>query len=143
MRIWTLHPTYLDTKGLVAVWREALLAQAVLSGATTGYHQHPQLTRFKQMPDPVGAIATYLQSIYEEASKRGYTFNREKITARRSAERIPTAHGQLLYEWEHLKAKLRSRAPEKYREVTVVREPAPHPLFTIVAGPVEPWEILR
>jgi hypothetical protein len=27
MRIWTVHPRYLDPKGLVAAWREALLAQ--------------------------------------------------------------------------------------------------------------------
>lgn len=32
MRLWTLHPKYLDTKGLVALWREALLAQKVLQG---------------------------------------------------------------------------------------------------------------
>ncbi|HKX52383.1 MAG TPA: pyrimidine dimer DNA glycosylase/endonuclease V [Nitrosospira sp.] len=37
MRLWTLHPRYLDTKGLVAAWREALLAQKVLSGLTSGY----------------------------------------------------------------------------------------------------------
>ena len=27
MRLWTLHPKYLDAAGLVALWREALLAQ--------------------------------------------------------------------------------------------------------------------
>lgn len=37
MRIWSLHPSYLDAKGLVALWRETLLAQKVLLGATVGY----------------------------------------------------------------------------------------------------------
>jgi hypothetical protein len=143
MRIWTLHPSYLDAKGLVAVWREALLAQRVLSGATTGYRRHPQLTRFKQVADPMGAIATYLYHIYEEAGNRGYTFDRQKIASPHSAEPIPTTHGQLLYEWEHLKAKLHSRAPEKYQSIAAVQEPTPHPLFTIIAGPVEAWEITR
>lgn len=143
MRIWTLHPTYLDAKGLVAVWREALLAQCVLSSTTTGYRQHPQLTRFKQMSDPSAAIATYLLAIYEEACIRGYAFNRAKIATPQSKVRILTTHGQLLYEWEHLKMKLRSRAPDKYRELAAVQEPTPHPLFTIIAGPVETWEVQR
>jgi hypothetical protein len=37
---------YLDGRGLVALWREALLAQAVLRGRTRGY-RHPQLARFR------------------------------------------------------------------------------------------------
>ena len=36
MRLWSLHPRYLDAKGLVALWREGLLAQAVLKGQTKG-----------------------------------------------------------------------------------------------------------
>ncbi|MGP9584395.1 pyrimidine dimer DNA glycosylase/endonuclease V, partial [Micrococcaceae sp. AOP34-BR2-30] len=30
MRLWSLHPEVLDRQGLIAGWREALLAQAVL-----------------------------------------------------------------------------------------------------------------
>lgn len=30
MRLWSLHPSYLDRAGLLAVWREGLLAQSVL-----------------------------------------------------------------------------------------------------------------
>jgi len=30
MRLWTIHPKYLDRQGLLALWREALLAQKVL-----------------------------------------------------------------------------------------------------------------
>ncbi|WP_343214776.1 pyrimidine dimer DNA glycosylase/endonuclease V, partial [Dokdonella sp.] len=40
MRLWSLHPRYLDPQGLVALWREALLAKAVLRGETRGYTQH-------------------------------------------------------------------------------------------------------
>jgi hypothetical protein len=47
MRIWSIHPKYLDIKGLVALWREALLAKHVLEGRTKGYRNHPQLDRFK------------------------------------------------------------------------------------------------
>jgi len=37
MRLWTIHPKYLDAKGLVALWRETLLAKHVLEGKTPGY----------------------------------------------------------------------------------------------------------
>ncbi len=48
MRLWSLHPKYLDRQGLLAVWREGLLAQKVLQGKTKGYKNHPQLKRFQQ-----------------------------------------------------------------------------------------------
>lgn len=32
MRLWSLHPSYLDAVGLVALWREGLLARKVLQG---------------------------------------------------------------------------------------------------------------
>jgi hypothetical protein len=79
MRIWSLHPQYLDTKGLVALWRETLLAKNVLAGNTKGYKNHPQLKRFKNTDNPLHAINQYLSIIYQEASSRGYTFTREKI----------------------------------------------------------------
>jgi hypothetical protein len=143
MRIWSLHPSYLDAKGLVALWREALLAQRVISGNTSGYRLHPQLTRFKQQADPMGAIASYLYEVYQEARLRGYAFQREKIASQVRPVRIPTTQGQLLYEWQHLKKKLELRAPEKYRELAAVQEPRPHPLFIITAGPVEGWEVVQ
>jgi len=47
MRLWSLHPAYLDARGLGALWREGLLAQAVLRGKTRGYRSHPQLERWR------------------------------------------------------------------------------------------------
>jgi len=60
MRIWSLHPKYLDTKGLVELWRETLLAKHVLEGKTKGYKNHPQLNRFKIYSKPLEAINFYL-----------------------------------------------------------------------------------
>ncbi|HKP71977.1 MAG TPA: pyrimidine dimer DNA glycosylase/endonuclease V [Pyrinomonadaceae bacterium] len=141
MRLWTVHPKYLDTKGLLAAWREGLLAQKVLQGATKGYRNHPQLTRFKSSPDPVGAIAAYLRGVYEEASGRGYKFGADKISPAEFGGELPCTRGQLLYEWNHLKEKLRTRDVKKYGEVCGVAEPEAHPLFEIVEGEVEAWEI--
>lgn len=142
MRIWSIHPAYLDTRGLLAVWRETLLAQKVLKGLTRGYKNHPQLKRFKAQTDPVGAIASYLKAIHGEALRRGYNFSRDKIEPRDFNEQITCTRGQLLYEWNHLKGKLKNRDAGKYRELQAVTEPSPHPLFKIVEGEVEDWEVI-
>ena len=71
MRLWTLHPKYLDPKGLVALWREALLARAVLRGETSGYTRHPQLERFRSHEKPLFALDAYLAVVFDEAVSRG------------------------------------------------------------------------
>ena len=141
MRLWSLHPRYLDSKGLVAVWREALLAQKVLQGKTRGYRNHPQLTRFRQQPDPVAAVADYLRALLAEAVKRGYRFDGAKIVRRRAGRRIRVTSGQLAFEWQHLKSKLRARDTAMYRQLIQAGAPEPHPSFSIVAGGVEAWEV--
>ena len=140
MRLWTLHPRYLDPKGLVAAWREALLAQKVLAGATKGYRHHPQLARFQAQADPRAAIASFLAGIAAEAQSRGYDFDSTKISSGRFTGQIAETSGQLLHEWEHLKAKLRARTPQVSRQFRGVTRPEPHPLFRIVPGEVRGWE---
>lgn len=140
MRLWTVHPKYLDTKGLLAAWREGLLAQKVMQGRTKGYRNHPQLNRFKSSPNPIGAIAVYLRGIYNEAITRGYKFSGDKIDSTDFNDRIPCTRGQLLYEWNHLKRKLVSRDIKKYGEIETIEEPESHIIFEIVEGDVEDWE---
>lgn len=140
MRLWTVHPRYLDPKGLVAAWREALLAQKVLAGETRGYRHHPQLVRFQAQADPTAAIASFLVGLADEAQRRGYRFDATKILGRRFSGRIAETDGQLLYEWEHLKAKLRVRAPELFRQLRRLAKPEAHPLFRIVRGGLREWE---
>jgi hypothetical protein len=140
MRLWTLHPKYLDARGLVALWREALLAQKVLHGATRGYKHHPQLRRFSGLANPPAALATYLAAVQEEAVRRGYKFYASKIGRRRIRWKMAETRGQLLYEWRHLKRKLKRRDAKRYRDLLPVKIPAPHPLFRIVPGKVRDWE---
>ena len=140
MRLWTLHPKYLDPQGLVALWREALLARAVLRGETKGYRNHPQLARFKSHASPRSAINAYLAAVHSEATRRGYSFDRRKIGPVRSRSRIRVNAGQLDYEWRHLLAKLRARSPSDHRRWRKLARPHHHPLFRIVPGPVEEWE---
>jgi hypothetical protein len=140
MRLWSLHPKYLDVRGLVALWREALLAQAVLRGQTTGYRHHPQLLRFEQAKPSVGAIAEYLRPVYRESVQRGYAFASDKIHASRHSGFIYVTRGQIEYEWQHLLRKLETRDPQWKAQLKHVKRPVAHPLFQIVQGEVESWE---
>jgi len=106
MRLWSINPCYLDSKGLVALWRESLLAQSCLlkgeytvcshckgesvnwiegtcpicmtrGKIKTPYYNHPQLIRWKQKP--IESLKNYLYCIYEEAKNRQYNFDVTKI----------------------------------------------------------------
>lgn len=140
MRLWTVHPKYLDAKGLVALWREALLAQKVLRGKTRGYRHHPQLVRFQETANPPAALATFLKSVYDEALKRGYNFDGRKVGRKKVAGQISETRGQLRYEWKHLKRKLKRRDPKRLRQVSSITIPEAHPLFKIISGKVRDWE---
>ncbi len=140
MRIWSVHPRFLDRQGLVACWRETLLAQAVLAGRTRGYTRHPQLVRFRMGDDPLGLVGAYLTGIADEATARGYRFDRTRILEGGApVPRLDVTVGQLAYEWAHLGAKLAGRSPDdavRWREAT----PEAHPIFTVSPGPVADWE---
>ncbi|HET9135115.1 MAG TPA: pyrimidine dimer DNA glycosylase/endonuclease V [Candidatus Kapabacteria bacterium] len=139
MRIWSLHPKYLDAKGLVALWREALLAKHVLEGKTKGYTNHPQLYRFKKLSKPVEAINRYLQEVCAEAIARGYNFDASKIgpTGR---SKIKVTSGQLEYETKHLLNKLKIRDPKKWEEFKKESIIDLHPIFILIDGEIEEWE---
>lgn len=144
MRLWSLHPKYLDARGLVALWREALLAQAVLQGKTHGYRHHPQLQRFREAPAPLGAISAYLRAVCDEGRRRGYRFDPNRIVPVDLPDyRLEITEGQMLYEWSHLRAKLAHRAPAWEASLASIAVPEPHPLFHIVPGPIAPWEIVK
>lgn len=148
MRLWSLHPRYLDRPGLTAAWREALLAQAVLAGRTRGYTRHPQLERFRDHTDPLLAIGAFLTGLQQEATDRGYRFDLTRVDQPADAGMpsadwagsVPVTSGQVGYEWEHLMTKLARRSPElgaRWADTTDVQV---HPLFLLVPGPVASWE---
>jgi len=139
MRLWSLHPRYLDTTGLLAVWREALLARKVLEGNTKGYKNHPQLIRFKASADPLSAINIFLKAIYEESCKRGFCFDKNKLQ-KASTVSIPVNSGQIAYEATHLKNKLLRRSPKYADSFKGICSPELNPVFYLVEGEVENWE---
>ncbi len=140
MRLWSLHPRYLDPKGLVALWREGLLARAVLRGETLGYRHHPQLLRFRAHATPRRAIDSYLASVLDDSVSRGYRFDRSRIGRFHAVAPITTTQGQLEHEWRHLLGKLQLRSPRLFECWHALATPGAHPLFEVVPGPVEAWE---
>lgn len=140
LRLWSISPKYLDRMGLVALWREGLLAQKVLLGQTRGYQFHPQLARFRASPDPVLAVGCYLEEIAREAQRRGYRFDGAKIAVTGTCPPIDVTSGQIAHEWEHLLKKLKVRAPDVHQKNREVIHPESHPLFSIVPGGLEDWE---
>ncbi|MDD5405036.1 MAG: pyrimidine dimer DNA glycosylase/endonuclease V [Sulfuricella sp.] len=140
MRLWTLHPRYLDRQGLLALWREGLLAQKVLLGLTRGYRHHPQLTRFRACDDPSAAISAYLREVHAEACRRDYRFDLGKIASSLPAAGIVATTGQLDFERRHLSRKLALRDPARLAELYASAALQAHPLFHITAGDVAPWE---
>jgi len=140
VRIWSFHPKYLDARGLVALWREGLLAQAVLRGETKGYAHHPQLLRFRGAASPVGCIAAYLRAVHKEATARGYCFEAKKISRVQSSGQLSVPHGQLEFEWHHLLKKLALRDPQRHAKLACLGHPTPHPLFRLIRGGVASWE---
>ena len=143
MRIWSIHPKYLDTKGLVAVWRETLLAKRVLEGKTKGYKNHPQLDRFKTAKSPIDAINQYLSEIYIESSNRNYNFDKQKVNWNFKRSKLTVTRGQLNYEVKHLLNKLETRDIKKYKELKTISTFENHSLFRVVEGNIEKWENLN
>ncbi|KAB1650560.1 pyrimidine dimer DNA glycosylase/endonuclease V [Pseudoclavibacter endophyticus] len=140
MRLWSLHPQHLDRAGLVAGWREALLAQAVLAGRTKGYRHHPQLVRFTATPKPLESIGAFLSGLRDEAELRGYQFDASRILEPAAeVAQIPVTQGQITFEWHHLGKKLMRRSPEDAHRWEH-SGPSPHPLFIVVSGEMERWE---
>jgi hypothetical protein len=142
MRIWSLHPKYLDAKGLVALWRESLLAKQVLEGKTKGYKNHPQLIRFKNSGNAVGSINQYLTSVYENSLERGYNFNKDKVNPDFIPTKLNVTDKQIKYEMKHLLMKLKARDPERFHKLSLETEIDANPLFRIIEGEIEGWEMI-
>jgi hypothetical protein len=141
MRLWSIHPKYLDTKGLVAVWRESLLARKVLEGKTKGYKHHPQLNRFIDSNNALETINQYLYEIYKESVIRKYNFDKTRIyISKDKIDRICVNSEQINYEFELLKSKLIKRDYKKYLELNSIDDIELNPIFYEIIGKIEKWE---
>jgi hypothetical protein len=146
MRLWSIHPKYLDKKGLVGLWRESLLAKKVLEGKTKGYKNHPQLIRFKESENKLLYLNHYLYEVYKEGKKRNYKFNFEKINKsllEKRIKKIPITNCQLKYEFNHLKNKLIRRDKKHHNKINLTKSIKSSNIFTIKKGKICHWEKIK
>ncbi|MEM2881950.1 MAG: pyrimidine dimer DNA glycosylase/endonuclease V [Candidatus Bathyarchaeia archaeon] len=145
MRLWSIHPKYLDAKGLISLWREGLLAKKILEGRARGYANHPQLIRFRTHEKPIILINAYLYQVFLEAKRRKYKFNPYKIEPIKLTERMTVTRGQLGFELSHLLKKLEKRDKKKFKELKnlTICDIEPNPIFKVINGGVEAWERSR
>ena len=145
MRLWTISFKYLDAKGLVALWREALLAKNVLAGLTKGYKNHPQLDRFYAHENAQAAINAYLAEVYAQACAREYKFDAAKVGEfdELNLAKIAVSRGQIEYEFAFLQEKLKSRDVKAYERNLSVKNIEIASIFKEVDGEIEPWEKVK
>jgi hypothetical protein len=139
MRIWTVHPRYLDVKGFVALWRETLLGMETLKKHVKCQHyipwyKHPQLAPFKAQSDPILYISNYLYLVLEESRRRNYNFDGSKLDAIPYCENLPLIKASrevLVHEWLVCLGRYRVRSPKWFEEVKDISplEVDPHPLY--------------
>lgn len=142
MRLWSIHPKYLDKAWLLACWREWLLAKKVLEWNTKWYKNHPQLLRFKETQNSILAINSFLSQIYLESKNRWYKFQIEKIEFNDFIWIIKVTEGQLRYEMSHLLKKLQLRDTvnfEKLKNTSIINS---NPVFEVIPWEIETWERL-
>ena len=145
MRLWSIHPKYMDTPGLNGLWKEALLAKRVLEGQTKGYKNHPQLNRFKAQDSPQDSIHEYLYWVHKESLNRGFKYNQDKFCRPdETPAKIQVTSGQVLYEFKWFMEKIEKRCPELHdklcKNIAFLEHIELHPMFELVAGDIEDWE---
>lgn len=151
MRLWSVHPRYLDRQGLLGLWREGLLAQKVLGAGPpydVPYGKHPQLDRFKLHKEPIVAISYYLKQVFLEADRRFYKFNKTLIVEPDGNPwtcKLWVPQGQIEYEFKHLMNKLKNRDPVLYKHNQKETSIKVHPLFTVnqESQEVSQWERVK
>ena len=119
-----------------------MLAKNVLEEKTKGYKNHPQLIRFKNSANPLQGINQYLAAVYKESQTRGYHFNKDKLKIYNEPVTLTVTRKQIEYETQHLLKKLKTRDMERYHRLLNETNIEPHPIFKIIDGEIEAWEIV-
>lgn len=142
MRLWSIHPRYLDRQGLTALWREGLGALTSIKPGK-GYHNHPQLDRFKKSNHQELLLQYYMRKVLWEAEARGYKFDASKLKPLRipsSREQIPVTRGQIEFEMKHLYKKMKERSIPQFSKNIKPKNVILNDCFYMIEGDIEPWE---
>lgn len=148
MRVWSIHPKYCDTPRLNGMWREGLLAKAVIEGTTPkgGYRKHSQAERLKVHPDPVKLINHILYEVWKVAQERGFKYDIKKLNKRIVDEPLSTklevTRGQIEYEFNFMQHKIGAVDTRYKINTEEVRKNGieVNPCFKIVPGDIMDFE---
>jgi len=147
IRLWSLHPKYFDFQTLSDLWRDCVRATRLIKDGKAG--KYPQLERILKSCRPMQAMTEYMHAVADVAEHKGWEkrwlFDRRVIERPRS--RVPlisVTAGQMEFETWHYGELLvkRDGGGQKYVDFWSIREPAPHPIFTVCPGAIEKWEKL-
>lgn len=145
MRIWSLHPKYLDKKELIDSWNDGLRTIGILTRNHQGSIFRPELSRFRSQSEPIIAVEKYLLSIANEAKRRGYMVDIRKLPSIPVvvSHKIPVSSGQIEYEWRQLMHVLAGRSPGFLRRIEYSPSHDINPIFYKRPGhDIETWEKL-
>lgn len=130
MSLWSVHPRYLDNKGLISAWNRGLQLQKQLSTEPARNTGNSQLIMFSRQEKPLHAIGSYLSFIASEGCRRGYKFTHEKILYPNfDEELLPIDSEQLRSENQMLQNRLKTRDKNRYQQLSSQSWPETHPLF--------------
>lgn len=155
MRLWSFHPSYLDNIGLARLYNEGIGGIRAIRGEQKMHLNHPQLTRFKVCCDNHTYIilSAYLRVVHNELELRGmvndgkfkhdlllnYLFQNTKdlfnITVNSSQ-----INGEIVHFINKTKTQKGRYINDNLKQAIAAKNILPHPLFTVVPGPVESWE---
>jgi hypothetical protein len=141
MRIWSIHPKYLDSKELLNLWNETIQAKNEFLTKFSGHFSNKQLERFLDLKNPLEAINSYMSSIYREAVKRDFSVDDSFMDWDfDDSIQIPVTAGQISHEISKLKSRLRERDEKKLQKLNGRTFLELHPIFYSVPGTIEEWE---
>ena len=140
-RIWSLHPKYLDGIEIFFLWRNCIMAKKILDGTEKVNRKFPHLARFESSSNPIGAINIYLSEVYKIASTHGKNFKLDKFDDSFKDISLNVTKGQMEYEVELFKKKLRNRSSDTNALIFKIKIIEPNPLFKVVEGNKEAWDI--
>lgn len=145
MRVWTIHPKYLNRKELSACWHDGLRALKVLSEPEKYQRFYEGLSVFRVQSEPVYALAKYLQAIGKEGVKRGLQMDLSLLpeVPKDFRLKIPVSEERIASERKLLTKRLAGLGRWHLRKFQSMLPGRTNPLFFVQNdNHPSPWEII-
>lgn len=153
MRLWTIHPKYLDGKRLTSQWKEGIQMMHIWKeigenpepAKRLGYVSHPQVRRLSNLLVADSGLISlllhqHLTAVHEESVQRSYSFNKKLIDDLapdcKNAPKVYVTMGQVAYEF----ALMATKNNEWSQKVAIDPYMLCNPIFQVVSGSIESWE---